>query len=49
MVQKYEKGTASITLDRFDEIAKALGCGLSVLLEAPPRLAAGRSPSALVR
>lgn len=35
MVQKYEKGTASITLDRFNEIAKALGCELSVLLEAP--------------
>lgn len=35
MVQKYEKGTASITLDRLKEIAKALGCEASELMEAP--------------
>jgi transcriptional regulator with XRE-family HTH domain len=35
MVQKYEKGTASITLDRLKEIAGALGCEVSMLLESP--------------
>jgi transcriptional regulator with XRE-family HTH domain len=44
MVQKYEKGTASITLDRLKEIAKALGCEVPVLMEAPESPARRKEP-----